>query len=107
MTKTLHGAEGMEQMTIAGIEPAPKATRRKRVKQATRGDYYGIKATALSRDANLKLAKIRAKIELLQGPWADSDPMIEQAVARTLAAIDELGKQFSDSAEYMNEPMED
>lgn len=95
----------MEQMSISGVEPAPKKVRRKR--EATRGDYYGIKASVLARDAKIKIAKMRVKIERLQEPWADADPMIEQAVAHAVEALDALAKQFSDSAEYMNEAMDE
>lgn len=97
----------MEQMNISGVEPAPKKVRRKREVQATRGDYYGIKAGVLARDAKIKIAKMRVKIDRLQEPWADADPMIEQAVAHAVEALDALAKQFSDSAEYMNEAMDE
>jgi hypothetical protein len=97
----------MEQLSISGVEPAPKKVRRKREAQATRGEYYGIKASVLARDAKIKLAKMRVKIERLQEPWADADPMIEQAVARAVEALDALVKQFADSAEYMNEAMDE
>jgi hypothetical protein len=97
----------MDQLSITGIEPAPQNVKRKRDVQTTRGYYYGIKASVLARDAKIKIAKIRVKISRLQEPWAESDPMIEEAVARAVAALDELTKQFTDSAAYMNEPMND
>lgn len=97
----------MEQMSISGIEPAPKMVRRKREAKATRGDYYGIKASALARDAKIKIAKMRVKIERLQEPWVEADQMIEAAVAQAVQALDALAKQFDDSAEYMNETMDD
>jgi len=97
----------MEQLSISGVEPAPKKASRKREAKLTRGDYYGIKASVLAREAKIKVAKMRVKIERLQEPWADADPMIEQAVAHAVEALDALVKQFVDSAEYMNEAMDD
>ena len=72
----------------------------------TRGTYYGIKAAPLARDAKEKIAKIRAKIDKLQEPWAEADPMIESATNAALSALDDLAKQYQDSAEYLSEPME-
>lgn len=97
----------MEQMSISGVEPAPKNAQRKRRGMATRGDYYGIKANLLVRDAKIKIAKMRAKIERLQEPWNEADQMIEAAVAQVTEALDALVKQFDDSAEYMNEAMDE
>lgn len=77
-----------------------------RQKRFTRAAYYGIKASALARDAEVKLTKLRAKIEKLQEPWAEVDPMIEAATDNTLKALDDLLKQYKDSAEYLNEPMD-
>lgn len=97
----------MDQLSIIGVEPAPQRARRKREVRATRGDYYGIKATPLSKDAQAKLMKIRVKIAKLQEPWAEADAMIEAATERALQALDDLIQQYKDSAEYMNEPMDE
>lgn len=97
----------MDQLSISGMEPTPKRTRQQRKRQLTRGDHYGINANALARDAKSKIEKISAKITKLQEPWADADPMIEQAVASAVEALTTLSKQFSDSAEYMSEAMDD
>lgn len=97
----------MEQMNIHGVEPIPKKVRRKREKVNTRGDYYGINATVLARDARIKIGKMRVKIERLQEPWADADPMVETAVGQVVEALDALLKQIDDSAEYMNEAMDE
>ena len=97
----------MKQLTISDVKPRPITFRSRKETSSTRGDYYGIKAKALARDAKLKLAKIRAKVELLQEPWVEADPMIEQAVARAVTALNDLMKQFADSAEYMNESMDE
>lgn len=98
----------MEQLSICGVEPKPETVaKHRKAKLATRGEYYGIKAGALARDAKVKLDKMRVKLEKLQQPWLEVDPMIEQAMTRTLEAFDELAKQFADSADYMNEVMED
>jgi|GEM_PF-6536692 len=76
-----------------------------KVRQETRADYYGIKASALSRDAEKKLTALRMKIAKLSEPWAEVDTMIESATEAALRAVDELIKQYKDSAEYLNEPM--
>lgn len=60
----------------------------------------------MARDAKTKLGKMRIKIEKLQEPWLDADPMIEQAVAKVLGSFDDLIKQLDDSVEYMNESMD-
>lgn len=73
--------------------------------QDTRAAYYGIKASALAREAEAKLSKIRDKLTKLQEPWAEVDPMIESATEHALQAVDALLKQYKDSAEYLNEPM--
>lgn len=79
----------------------------KEVKQK-RGDYYGItNAKALSRTTKAKLLGVRARIEKMAEPWAEADPMIESATQTALDAIDNLIKQYQDSAEYMNETMDD
>ena len=98
----------MEQLDICGIEPAPARDNPslRKTKQPTRGDYYGIKPNALARDARAKLMKMRAKIEKLPEPWLDTDPMLEQATARAVEALNALAQQFADSAEYLNEGME-
>lgn len=98
----------MEQLHICDVEPLPAkdiASSRKD-KLPTRGEYYGIKPNALSRDARAKLTKMRTKLEKLPEPWLDMDPMLEQATARALDALAALAQQFADSAEYLNEPME-
>lgn len=98
----------MEQLNICGVEAKPQAVASSRkARQATRGEFYGIKANALAHAANVKLAKMRIKLEKLQEPWLDADPMIEQALARALDGLDDLAKQFNDSAEYMNEAMDE
>jgi hypothetical protein len=79
--------------------------RPKREQIETRAKYYGINATALAKVAKTKLGKIRVQIEKLQEPWLETDPMIEEAVTKTLGAIDDLVKQFEESAAYMNEPI--
>ncbi len=77
-----------------------------RQNKETRAGYYGIKATPLARDARSKIAKIREKINKLQEPWAEADPMIESATNAALSALDDLAKQYQESAEYLNEPMD-
>lgn len=77
-----------------------------RTKINSRATYYGIKATALARDTKKKLSSIRAKIDKLQEPWAEADPMIETATRNALQALDELVKQYEESAEYLNEAIE-
>lgn len=81
-------------------------TKLRTTKKETRAVYYSINATALARDARVKLGKMRIKIERLQEPWLEVDSMIEQSVAKALAAMDDLIKQFGESAEYMNEPID-
>ena len=78
-----------------------------RKKQNTRAAQYGIKANALARDAIAKLERMREKVRKLQEPWGEADPMIETATDATASAIDDLIKQYKDSAEYMNETIED
>lgn len=98
----------MEQLSICGVEPKPQEVARgRKIKQSTRGEYYGINAGPLARDAKIKLTKMRVKLEKLSQPWLDADPMIEQAMTRTLEAFDALAKQFAESAEYMNEAMDE
>lgn len=75
--------------------------------QDTRAAYYGINATALAKDAKTKLGKIRIKVAKLQEPWSEADPIIEKAVEQTLSAIDDLIRVFGESAEYLNEKMDD
>lgn len=77
-----------------------------RQRKETRGSYYGINATSLLHDAELKLAKIRIKISKLQEPWVEADPVIEIATNNALQALDDLIKQYKDSADYLREPME-
>lgn len=78
-----------------------------RKKQNTRASQHGIKATALARDTVAKLERMRAKIVKLQEPWEEADPMVETATDRTVEAIDDLIKQYKESAEYLNEPIDD
>lgn len=75
-------------------------------RKETRGSYYGINGNALARDAESKLTKIRIKISKLQDPWVEADPVIETATNNVLQALDNLIKQYKDSAEYLREPME-
>ena len=75
--------------------------------EGSRAAYYGINASALARDAQNKIAKIRLKLLQLQEPWIDCDPVLEKATEQVLAALDALNKQYSDSAEYMQEMMSD
>lgn len=75
-------------------------------RQDTRAAYYGIKASALAREAKVKLTKLRVKIAKMQEPWMEADSMIEASTEKVLQAVDELIKQYQDSAEYMNEPMD-
>ena len=77
-----------------------------RTTKNTRATQYGIKANALARDAVAKLERMRAKLIKLQEPWAEADPMIETATDQATAAVDDLIKQYKDSAEYLNEPMD-
>ena len=78
-----------------------------RHRQATRAHHYGINANALARDAATKLPKLRAKIAALGEAWGDADPLIERATETALQAVDDLLKQVKESAEYMNEPMDE
>ena len=75
-------------------------------RQDTRAAYYGIKASALARTAEAKLTKLRIKIAKMQEPWLEADSMIEASTDKVLQALDELIKQYKDSAEYMNETMD-
>lgn len=73
----------------------------------TRAAQHGIKPNALARDAIAKLGRMRAKIVKLQEPWGESDPMIETATDGAVAGIDALIKQYKESAEYLNETIDD
>lgn len=78
----------------------------KRQSKETRATFYGIKTSALARQAKAKIANIRAKIDKLQEPWVEADPMIETATNNALKALDDLVRQYEDSVEYLNEPIE-
>ena len=78
-----------------------------RKRKETRAMFYSVKATPLARAAQKSLARIKVKLDKMQLPWGEADPLIESATARAVEALEELRVQYAESAKYLNEPMED